>query len=90
MILLSVVFMKSWRIYFPFITQCTANAIMVNKIQPNFEGLKKVFCFFFLYLQLVLEEVSVLVEKIRKQINPCMSARGVTSMTQLTCPRMRK
>ena len=43
MILLSVVFMKSWRIYFPFITQCTANAIMVNKIQPNFEGLKKIF-----------------------------------------------
>lgn len=27
--------------------------------------------FFFLYLQLVLERASVLVEKIRKQINPC-------------------
>lgn len=104
MILLSVVLMKSWRIYFSFITQCTGNDIMVNKIQPNFEGFFFNFFFFqrgclflvltaknsFLYLQLVLEEVSVLVEKIRKQINPCTSARGVTSMTQPMCPRMRK
>lgn len=43
MILLSVVLMKSWRIYFPFITQCPGNGIMVNKIQPNFEVFKKIF-----------------------------------------------
>lgn len=45
---------------------------------------------FFLYLQLVLEEVSVSVEKIRKQINPCMNARRVINMIQLMYPHMRK
>lgn len=36
-------FNEMWRIYFPFIIQCPGNAIMVNKIQPNFEGFKKFF-----------------------------------------------
>lgn len=90
-----------WVFFFP-LTNCTGNDIMVNKIRPNFEGVfifvfwgflfsvvAKNMCFF-LYLQLVLEEVSVLVEKIRKQINPCMNARRVISMTQLMYPHMRK